>query len=443
MKIINLILFLLITLEIQSQGILSLRDRANVIEKIQKDRLDNLLPKLMDETGIDMWVLITREYNEDPIIKTLLPPTWLNARRRTILAFYRDENSNNLEKVAIARYSFGKNIPSIWNKEEEPNQMKALADFIESKNPDKIGLNYSDHFALADGIVKTDYELLINNLPAKLSKKVVSAEELAIRWIETRTKQEMIIYDQLVEITHEIIKEAFSTKVITPGITTTDDVVWWMREKVKSLGLRTWFHPTIDVQRNEDSDLYAFDGESKFDIILPGDLLHCDFGITYLTLNTDCQELAYVLKAQEIKAPDYLEDALKEGNRVQDIFTDLFEYKKTGNEILKEALNQGRSEGLKPQIYTHPLGTYGHSAGTTLGMWDSQGGVPFTGDFPMNYNTVYAIELNTKVFINEWNKEIRIMLEEAGAFEKSGFRYVNGRQTNLILVGDQKKHLGN
>ncbi len=443
MKIINLILFLLITLEIQSQGILSLRDRANVIEKIQKDRLDNLLPKLMDETGIDMWVLITREYNEDPIIKTLLPPTWLNARRRTILAFYRDENSNNLEKVAIARYSFGKNIPSIWNKEEEPNQMKALADFIESKNPDKIGLNYSDHFALADGIVKTDYELLINNLPAKLSKKVVSAEELAIRWIETRTKQEMIIYDQLVEITHEIIKEAFSTKVITPGITTTDDVVWWMREKVKSLGLRTWFHPTIDVQRNEDSDLYAFDGESKFDIILPGDLLHCDFGITYLTLNTDCQELAYVLKAQEIKAPDYLEDALKEGNRVQDIFTDLFEYKKTGNEILKEALNQGRSEGLKPQIYTHPLGTYGHSAGTTLGMWDSQGGVPFTGDFPMNYNTVYAIELNTKVFIKEWNKEIRIMLEEAGAFEKSGFRYVNGRQTNLILVGDQKKHLGN
>ncbi len=443
MKIINLILFLLITLEIQSQDILSLRDRASVIEEIQKDRLDNLLPKLMDETGIDMWVLVTREYNEDPIIKTLLPPTWLNARRRTILAFYRDKSSNKIEKVAIARYSFGKNIPSIWNKEEEPNQMKALADFIESKNPDKIGLNYSDHFALADGIVKTDYELLIKNLSKKLSKKVVSAEELAVRWIETRTKKEMVIYDQLVEITHEIIKEAFSTNVITPGISTTDDVVWWMREKVKNLGLRTWFHPTVDVQRNEDSDLYAFDGKSKFDIILPGDLLHCDFGITYLTLNTDCQELAYVLKPNETKAPDYLVNALKEGNRVQDIFTDLFEYKKTGNEILKEALTKGRSEGLKPQIYTHPLGTYGHSAGTTLGMWDSQGGVPFTGDFPMNYNTVYAIELNTKVFIKEWNKEIRVMLEEAGAFEESGFRYVNGRQTNLILVGNQKKHLGN
>jgi len=443
MKIINLILFLLITVQINAQDILGLKDRARVIEEIQKDRFDNLLPQLMEETGIDMWVIITREYNEDPVIKTLLPPTWLNARRRTILAFHYDKKSKKLDKVAIARYSFGKNIPSIWNKEEEPNQMKALAKFIEEKNPEKIGLNYSDHFALADGIVKTDYELFLDNLPSKLSKRVVSAEELAIRWIETRTKKEMIIYDQLVEITHGIINEAFSTKVITPGVTTTDDVVWWMREKVKKLGLKTWFHPTIDVQRNEISDLYAFDGESKFDIILPGDLIHCDFGITYLTLNTDCQELAYVLKPNETEAPDYLVKALDEGNRVQDIFTDLFEYKKTGNQILKEALEQGRNEGFRPQIYTHPLGTFGHSAGTTLGMWDSQGGVPFTGDFPMNYNTVYAIELNTKVFIKEWNKDIRIMLEEAGVFEETGFRYVNGRQTELILVGSKRNHLGN
>ena len=443
MKIIHLILLITLSFNVKSQDVLSLKERARVIEEIQKDRFDNLLPKLMEETGIDMWVIITREYNEDPVIKTLLPPTWLNARRRTILAFHYDKKSKGLEKVAIARYSFGKNIPSIWNKEEEPNQMKALARFIEEKNPEKIGLNFSDHFALADGIVKTDYELFLDNLPSKLSKRVVSAEELAIRWIETRTEKEMIIYDQLVEITHGIINEAFSTNVITPGVTTTDDVVWWMREKVKKLGLKTWFHPTIDVQRNENSDLYAFDGESKFDIILPGDLIHCDFGITYLTLNTDCQELAYVLKPDETEAPDYLVKALDEGNRVQDIFTDLFEHKKTGNQILKEALEQGRNEGYRPQIYTHPLGTFGHSAGTTLGMWDSQGGVPFTGDFPMNYNTVYAIELNTKVFIKEWNKDIRVMLEEAGVFEETGFRYVNGRQTELILVGSKRNHLGN
>ena len=112
MKLINIILLVILSNQIQSQSILGLKERARVISEIQKDRLDNLLPKLMDETGIDMWVLITREYNEDPIIKTLLPPTWLNARRRTIIAFYHNKDENKVEKVAIARYNFADNIPS-------------------------------------------------------------------------------------------------------------------------------------------------------------------------------------------------------------------------------------------------------------------------------------------------------------------------------------------
>ena len=435
MKYILTILTFLFVFEIKSQNILELRERAKIIDKIQNERINHLLPELMDETNIQMWVLITREYNEDPIIKTLLPSTWLNARRRTILVFYRNKSENIFEKVAITRYNFGKNIPSIWNKEKEPNQWKALSEFIISKNPKNIALNYSDHFALADGLVKTDYEAFKSSLPKSYHDKLISSEKLAIRWIETRTKFEMMIYNQLVEITHSIIKEAFSAKVITPGITTTEDVVWWMREKVLDLGLKTWFHPTIDVQRSENSDLYAFDGRPKFDIIIPGDLVHCDFGITYLGLNTDCQELAYVLKNEESKAPSFLSNALKEGNKLQDIFTLNFIKEKTGNEILKTSLDEAKKEGLKPQIYTHPLGTFGHSAGTTFGMWDSQNGVPFNGDHPLYENTVYAIELNTKVFLKEWNKEIRIMLEEAGYFGPDGFRYVNGRQTELILIG--------
>ena len=431
------ILFLLLFFQFTfSQNILDLKDRASIIKDIQKDRIENLLPNLMQETGIDMWVIITREYNEDPIIKTLLPPTWLNARRRTILVFNYDNNTNKVESAAISRYNFGENIPSIWDKEKTPNQFEALYNYISKKNPNKIGLNYSENFALVDGISKTDFDLFYNNAPEKIQNKVVSAEKLGIRWIETRTEKEKNIYSQLVKITHDIIKEAFSSDVIKPGKTTTDDVVWWMREKVLDLNLKTWFHPTIDVQRNEQSDLYAFDGKSKYDIIQPGDLVHCDFGITYLTLNTDCQQIAYVLKTGEENAPDFLSNALKEANRVQDIFTDQFELYKTGNEILKTSLNLAIKEGLNPQIYTHPLGTFGHSAGTTLGMWDSQNGVPHTGDVPMSYDTVYAIELNNLTYIKDWKKDVRIMLEEAGLFEKNGFRYVNGRQEDIILIGN-------
>lgn len=445
MKSILPILFLFV-ITINAQQILPERKRAEVVDNILKDRFDNLLPSLMDNTGFDMWILISREYNEDPVLKTMLPATWLNARRRTIIIFYRNKEDNTIEKLAVARYNFGENIISAWDKEKEPNQWNRLMQLIEERKPKSIGLNYSDNFNICDGIVKTDYEAFMNNLPSDYKNKVKSAEKLAIGWVETRTELEMIIFNQLIDITHDIIAEAFSEKVIIPGVTTTTDVEWWMRDKVTALGLETWFHPTVDVQRTTEelgNHLYAFSNRPEDMVIIPGDLLHCDFGITYLRLNTDCQELAYVLKPNEKTPPKFLQDALKDGNRVQDIFTNNFETGKTGNQVLKKSLEQGKREDLRPAIYTHPLGAYGHSSGTTLGMWDSQGGVPVTGDYPLHENTVYAIELNTKVNIPEWKRDIRIMLEEAGFWGTNGFRYVNGRQTKLLTIPRVKDHQGN
>ena len=441
-----IIILLIAAAQVNAQQILSERERAVVVDDILADRFNNLLPKLMDRTGIDMWILISREYNEDPVLKTMLPATWLNARRRTIILFYRNKENNTIDKLAVARYNFGDNIISAWDKAKEPNQWKRLMELIEERNPSKIGLNFSTHFNIADGLDKTDYDEFMQHLPNQYKNKVVSAQKLATAWIETRTEREMIIYNQLVDITHDIIAEAFSEKVITTGITTTTDVEWWMRQKVTTLGLNTWFHPSVDVQRSNENlgnHLYSFSNRPGKMVILPGDLLHCDFGITYLRLNTDCQELAYVLKPEETEAPQFLQKAFADGNKVQDIFTANFEAGKTGNQILLKSLEEAKSQGLKPSIYTHPLGSYGHSSGTTIGMWDAQGGVTGTGDYPLFPNTVYAIELNTTVNIPQWKRDIRIMFEEAGFYGEKGFRYVNGRQTELLLIPRLKKHQGN
>ena len=433
MRKIYLIFFLLLAKNIFAQ-ILSEKNRAILKDEILEDRFQNLLPKLMDDTDIDMWLIIGREYNEDPILKTMLPAKWLNARRRTMILFNRDHKKNTVERIAVARYDIGKSIKSAWDKEKEPNQWKALSNIIAEKNPEKIGLNYSSHFPIADGLVKTDYEELKQNLPTSLSSKLVSAEKLAIGWIETRTEKEMVVFRQLVKITHDVIDEAFSASVIVPGKTTTDDVRWWIRQKITDLGLETWFHPTIDLQRKNTelkSETQAFSKAKSVDVIQKGDLLHCDVGITYIGMNTDCQQHAYVLKDDENEIPDFLVKAFKEGNRVQDILTGNMKLGRTGNEILLSSLKQGKEEGLRPSIYTHPLGTYGHSAGTTIGMWDSQGGVPVRGDYPLHANTTYAIELNTTVNIPEWGKDIRIMLEEAGYVGENFFEYVNSRQTAI------------
>ena len=430
--VLSIILFL--SIQISFAQIVSEKERAILKDELLEDRFQNLLPQLMDDADLDMWLLISREYNEDPVLKTMLPATWLNARRRTMILFYRNKEQNTMERIAVARYDIGKSIKSAWNKEEEPNQWKALSAIIAERNPNKIGINYSKNFALADGLVKTDYEELLENLPDSLTSKLVSAEKLAIAWIETRTEKEMNLFKKLVTITHDIIDDAFSEKVIIPGKTTTEDVVWFMRQKVTDMGLETWFHPTIDLQRSNQklkSHIYSFSKGDKDKVIQKGDLLHCDFGITYIGLNTDCQQHAYVLKDEETEVPEFLAMAFKKGNRLQDILTTTMQEGKTGNEILLSSLSTAKSEGLRPSIYTHPLGKYGHSAGTTIGMWDYQGGVPFKGDYSLHKNTAYAIELNVTVSISEWQKDIRIMLEEAGFYGDNFFDYVNERQTEI------------
>ncbi len=412
--------------------VLPLREQAAVVNNMLTERFERLLPGLMDSTGIDMWVLISREYNEDPILKTMLPAEWLSARRRTILVFFR--KGNELEKLAIARYNVGSQIRAAWDMEKFPNQWDALLDIIQQRSPKKIGINTCEQQAHADGLDHTEYNLLMNKLPASLRSRVVSAENLGIRWLETRTDIEMNYYPQLINISHKIIAEGFSEKVITPGITTTDDLVWWYREKIRSLGLDTWFHPTVDIQRN---------GASQSSVILPGDLLHVDFGISYLRLQTDIQQHAYVLHPDETAAPAFLVKAFAQGNRLQDILTGRFAWGRTGNQVLKAALEQAKGEGLTPTIYTHPIGFHGHAAGPTIGLWDMQGGVPGPGDYPIHYNTAYSIELNCTVNLPEWNKSIRIMLEEDGFFDKKGFRYIDGRQKEIYLIPRPTSQIGN
>jgi len=416
----------------QSPLILTQRDQARVIDELLDDRLRTVLPGLMRREGFDMWVIISREYNEDPVIKTFLPATWHAARRTTMLVAFDGGADKEMEYLAVARYDVGKSFKRAWDPDANPDQWAQLAKIISERNPKKIGVNKAPSWGHADGLTSNDYDNLIKVLPKNLQSRVVSAEKLAVSWLETRTEKEMVIYQQICRIAHDIIQEGFSDKVIQPGVTTTEDVMWWYRERIKELKLDTWFHPTVSVQRNEGDALMAKRPQPL--VIQPGDFLHVDFGITYLRLNTDTQQHAYILKAGETEVPAYLKEAFKKGNRLQDLLTGNYKEGRTGNEILKATREQAIAEGITPSIYTHPIGFHGHAAGTTVGMWDFQGGVPFTGDYPLHYKTAYSIELNCTVNIPEWKKDIRIQLEEDGYFDETGFRYIDGRQRQIITI---------
>lgn len=419
-------------------AILPLRQRAAVVDRWLERRLETVIPEVMRREGVDLWIVAAREYDEDPVIETLLPATWMAARRRTVLIFHDRGPGQPVERLAVARYDIGP-FPRAWDPEEQPDQWGRVADIVAARDPARIAVNRSETFALADGLSGTEYDALLAALPPVYRDRVAPAERLAIGWLETRTPEEMEVYPQIVRIAHRIIAEGFSSAAIQPGVTTTEDVVWWYRERIAALKLDTWFQPSVSVQRYEEEEAGEsagdFSGRPDESVIRPGDLLHVDFGITYLRLNTDTQQHAYVLRPGENDAPRGLRRALAVGNRLQDALTDNFVAGRTGNEILRAALERARREGIDATIYTHPIGFHGHAAGPTIGLWDQQGGVPGRGDYPLFPRTAHSIELNAAVAIPEWDGQVvRIMLEEDAFFDGEDTWYIDGRQTRLWLI---------
>jgi Xaa-Pro aminopeptidase len=408
-------------------GILTLRQQAAVQNEWLKLRLERILPELMRQEGFDMWLVICQENNEDPVFRSLVPATQLYASRTSMLVFF-DKGTEGIERLTVSRSGIGGLYKSVWEP-EKIDQWVRLGQIIKERNPKKIGINISEVSNYGDGLSATMEKKLKAALAPEVLPRVQSAERLAVRWLERRSPEELEVYPRIVAIAHRIIAEGFSPAVITPGVTTTEDVAWWMRERSRQLGFTNWFHTSIDIQRPASSP------HGNSNVIHRGDLLHCDFGITYLGLNTDTQQMAYVLREGETDAPAGLHAAFAQGNRLQDIHLEEMKTGRTGNEVLAAALKRAKAEGLRPSIYTHPLGYHGHAAGTTIGMWDKQDGVPGTGDHPLFDDTAYSIELNVTAKVPEWeNRDVRIALEQDAVFTKGGPRFLDQRQTKLILI---------
>ena len=417
-----------------SQHVLPERERPPVINRILEGRLRDLLPALMRETGFDMWLVINREYVEDPVYLSLVPAPVFHARRLSMLVFFDRGEGQDIERITVSRYAMA-NYTSGWRGGAEDEQWQRLAAIIGERQPKRIGINTSSRWAFGDGLTAGLRDRLQQALGPELWKRTASAEPLAVRWLETRTPLELDLYAHIVAIARGVISEAFSERVITPGVTTTDDVAWYIRQRFTDLGLETWFSPYVNRQHAggacaADTPFCGVDG-----IIQRGDVLHTDVGISYLRLNTDTQEMGYVRRRGEADVPEGLRAALATGNRWQDLLTAEFATGRTGDAIFARTDQAARREGIAHSTYTHPVGFHGHAAGTSVGMWDNQGPVPVTGAWPLHPNTAYAIEGNVKVPVPEWNGQlVQIKMEQTAIFDGSRVTYAAGRQTEWHVV---------
>ena len=409
--------------------ILNARERAATENRILAARLDTIIPAIMREQGVDLWLMVAREYFEEPVVASMLDAENMHARRRTILIFHDPGNGEPIERLTVSRYGLGGLFAPAWDPSKQPDQWQAVADLIAARDPAKIAINTSDLYQFADGMTLSQYEKFTGALPASLRSRIVSGEALAIRWLETRTPAEMEIYPSVLRTAHAIIAEAFSRAVITPGVTTAEQVQWWYRDRLLQLGLEPWFHPSVAIQRAGAKGMLEGD-----EVIQPGDLLWTDFGINYLRLSTDTQHLAYVLKPGERDAPAGLRQGLANSNRVQDILRRQFAVGRSGNAALALARAEAVAAGLDPSIYTHPIGLHGHGAGPSIGFWDNQNADP-RGSGVINANTAWSIELTTYAAVPEWSgQRVDFRSEENAFFDGKTVRFIDGRQTEITLI---------
>ncbi|MGY1745531.1 M24 family metallopeptidase [Blastococcus sp. SYSU D00695] len=421
---------------------LPLRDQADVRDRWLTQRLLDVLPGLMDEAGIDLWVVSGRENAEDPVLGTLLPASWLGARRRTVLVLHRSDDG--VTPVAVSRYPVGQFLPA-WSDDELPDrsyersQWTALRRFVEQAAPAAIGVDVSADFACADGLSHTDHGLLVQAL-GPWADRLVPAEPLAVRWLETRLPEEVAAMAALHARLQQVVAEAWSPAVLRVGETTAADLAWWLRQRLADLGLHPWFQPIVDLQRAgvppvaERGTLLPVVPYDE--PVAPGDLLHCDVGAATLGLAGDLQRTAYVLRPGETAAPEGLARAFALGGRLQDLTTERMRPGATGDEVLAATRAAAAAEGIDGEVYCHPVGVHGHGAGPAIGLWDEQDGVPGPGRARLHADTAFALELAVRAAVPEWGGQcVRMGLEEGVALTAAGVQYLGERQRELLLVG--------
>jgi Xaa-Pro aminopeptidase len=421
-----------------SAKVLPLRRQTDVVNGWLSERLRTVLPEVMRREGFDLWIVAAREYNEDPVLMSLLPAPMMSARRRTILVFHAPAEGE-FEAMAIANAGIGLDgyYRPMWDKsrtaQAAEDQWQCLERVVAERDPRRIGIDVAVDFAFGDGLSHSEHEALRAALGEDLWARTASAERLAVGWLERRSPGEIDAAGGINQIAHGIIGEAFSSRVIHPGVTTAVDAAWWLRQRAADLGLRCWFQPTVSIQRR--GVVLGDIGSSPDEVIRPGDLLHCDFGLHYLGLATDTQQNAYVLRLGEEAPPAGIVHALEVANRQQDLLAAEMVAGRSGNEVLAGVLAAMAAAGIEGRMYTHPIGYHGHGAGPVIGLYDQQGGVPGRGDLPLHDDTLHSFEMYAEVAVPEWDDQrIKLASEQIVAFTGGRIHFLGGRQTALHLI---------
>jgi hypothetical protein len=418
-------------------SVLSIRDRAALVYRITAKRLDTLVPRMMRETGFDMWIVSCNEDNLDPVFETMVPYENWNPITQ-ILVFFDQGPAKGVERLNVSRTDTQGLFKNAWDSaafdaKKGESQWEALGRVVRERDPKRIGLNEGEVQWVAGGLSSVLKKRLVDAVGPKYASRLASAEPLVTLWAETLLDEEVEMMERAAALSRSIIADMFSSKVITVGQTTADDLRWYYWQRVADLGLKVSFSPFVSIRGRSPKDVEKWGKDDK--IIRPGDILHCDVGIKYARWNSDHQELAYVLRSGETDAPDGLKKLMAETNRLQDVYCGEFKAGLTGNEMLGKMLGKAKEAGIPgPRIYSHSMGLFLHEPGPLIGLPWEQVNNAGRGDVKLVPMSTFTAEMSATGPVPEWGVDFRVPLEQDVLFDGERTIFLSGRQTAFHLV---------
>lgn len=418
--------------------VLSIRERADFVFRTTQNRLDQLLPAMMRESGFDMWIIACNEDNLDPVFETMMPyENWCPITQ--ILVLYDRGLEKGVERLNVSRtdtQGLFQNVwdAAAWDSQKKESQWDGLGRIVRERDPKRIGVNEGEIQWAAGGLTVVLKKRLAAAIGPKYASRLASAETLATLWLETLLDEEVEIMEQAAQLSRAIIAETFSNEVITPGHTTTDDLRYHYWQRVADLGLKISFSPFFSIRGRDPKEVEKFGKGDK--VVRPGDLVHCDVGLKYMRYNSDHQEMAYILKLGETDVPETFRKMMADANKLQDIFRGGFKTGLTGNEILGNVLRKAGEAGIpKPRVYSHSLGYFLHEPGPLIGLPWEQVKNEGRGDVKLVLNSCFTAEMSVTASVPEWGGlEFRLPLEQDVAFTAVGTHFLDGRQERFHLV---------
>jgi Xaa-Pro aminopeptidase len=418
--------------------VLNIRDRADLVLRVTRDRLDRLLPGFMRETGFDMWIIACNEDDLDPVLMTMMPfENWCPITQ--IVVLFDRGPEKGLERINVSRtdtQGLFENAwdAAAWDKDKKESQWDCLGRIVRERDPQRIGIDTGEVQWAAGGLTSVLESRLKGAIGPLYAARLRSAEPLATIWLETLLDEEIVIMERAAAVSRSIIADMLSSAVVTPGQTTTDDLRFYYWQRAADLGLGVSFSPFVSIRGRAPAEVERYGKTDK--TIRPGDIVHCDVGLKYMRWNSDHQEVAYVLKPGEADVPETFRKMMAEANRLQDVYRGEFRTGLTGNEILVNTLRKAAGLGIPgPKVYSHSLGYFLHEPGPLIGLPWEQANNPGRGDVRLVPGSCFTAEMSVTAPVPEWGgKEFRLPIEQDVAFTGGEVVFLAGRQTAFHVI---------